>query len=183
MSACGAQARQAEPLHEGLHPMFARRVRGERRLGQPGNERRRALQIAIDPHGDVGTCGALARNSITSPDVGRMFTDLRTPTVRSIAPSAGPASGGNRATLAGFFFVPVTAVTIGGVAAPFTAVDIATLEVTVPAGRPGTADVVVQFAGGTAITLPNAYGYISPLPPRASGGGGGNPDPVLVPRP
>ena len=112
-----------------------------------------------------------------------MFTDLSTPAVGSIAPSAGPAGGGTRATLAGFFFVPVTAVMIGGVAAPFTAVDIATLAVTVPAGRPETADVVVQFAGGTAITLPNAYGYVSPIPPRASGGGGGNPDPGPVPRP
>jgi IPT/TIG domain len=98
-----------------------------------------------------------------------MFTDLSTPAVRSIAPSEDPASSGTRATLAGFFFVLVTAVTIGGVAAPFSAVDIATLAVTVPAGTPGTADGVVQFAGGTAITLPPAYGDSSPLPPRASG--------------
>jgi hypothetical protein len=40
--------------------MFARRVLGERRPGQPGDERRRALHIAIDPHGDLGKCGALA---------------------------------------------------------------------------------------------------------------------------
>jgi hypothetical protein len=60
LSECGAQARQAEPLHDRLHPMFARRVLGERRLGQPGDERRRALHSAIDPQGDRGKCGALA---------------------------------------------------------------------------------------------------------------------------
>jgi hypothetical protein len=64
----------------------------------------------------------LAAPSIVGPDVGRMFTDLSTPAVRSIAPSEGPASDGTRATLAGSFFVPVTAVRIGGVTAPFIAV-------------------------------------------------------------
>jgi hypothetical protein len=87
-----------------------------------------------------------------------MFTDLRTPTVRCCAPSEGPASVTRGPPLAGFFFVPATAMTLGGVAAQFTAADVATLVEAVHAGRPGTADVVVQSAGGTAITLRNACG-------------------------
>ncbi|MGK5056656.1 IPT/TIG domain-containing protein [Janthinobacterium sp. LB2P49] len=80
------------------------------------------------------------------------FTYLATPTVSSISPTAGPATGGASVTINGTNFAGVTAVTFGGTAASsFTFNSPTQITATAPAGT-GTVDVRVTTGGGTSAT-------------------------------
>lgn len=75
---------------------------------------------------------------------------MAAPTVTSISPAIGGASGGVSATITGTNFTGTTGVTIGGVAATNLVVVSATsITITLPAGTAGVASVLVTNADGT----------------------------------
>jgi beta-glucanase (GH16 family) len=85
-----------------------------------------------------------------------------TPTVTSVAPSSGPATGGRSVTITGTNLSGATAVKFGGSAATTFAVNSATqITATSPAGGSGTVDVTVTTPlGGTAITVADQFTYV-----------------------
>jgi len=98
--------------------------------------------------------------------------------ITEVRPAAGPLSGGNRIAIIGYGFTGATRVEIGGVSAPFTVVNDAHVEVTVPAGsKVGPADVAVVLtpARGRAFA-PGGYVYqetvVVPVAPTAPGEAG-----------
>lgn len=96
------------------------------------------------------------------------------PTLTSVSPSQGPASGGTTVTITGTNLTGATSVTIGGTAATGITVNSATsITATTPAHAAGAADVVVTTPGGTA-TLVGAFTYHAPTitlsPPTLTGG-------------
>lgn len=87
------------------------------------------------------------------------------PSLTTIAPAAGPASGGTTVTLSGANFTADATLTIGGVAATGVSVVSAT-SITGKTGphSAGAADVVVSQGGMTA-RLPGAFTYVTGAPP------------------
>ncbi|MBW3507900.1 putative Ig domain-containing protein [Janthinobacterium sp. NKUCC06_STL] len=80
------------------------------------------------------------------------FTFVPAPTVTSISPTAGPATGGSTVIITGTGFSTTTAVTFGATAATGYTVNSATqITATAPAGT-GTVDVRVTSLGGTSAT-------------------------------
>jgi IPT/TIG domain-containing protein len=90
------------------------------------------------------------------------------PTVSSITPSSGPASGGTAVTITGTGFLSGATVTLGGTAATgVNVVNSTSITSTTPAHAAGTVGVVVKNTDNQAGTLSGGYTYTS------SGGGGG----------
>lgn len=88
-----------------------------------------------------------------------VYDYLNPPALTSVSPAFGPADGGNQIVLTGTVLSHTTGVTIGGI--PVTAYRIVSdtrIEVLVPAGTPGPADVSVTTLGGTT-TAVGAYTY------------------------
>lgn len=113
-----------------------------------------ATQItAIAPAGTgtidvrVTTAGGTSATSVAD-----QFTYIDTPTVSSLSPSVGHASGGSTVVITGSGFSGATAVTFGATAATGFTVNSATqITATSPAGT-GTVDIRVTTAGGTSAT-------------------------------
>ena len=83
---------------------------------------------------------------IYDPDIDPNFFSQPLPSITTISPSEGPVAGGTDITLTGSYFRPDVRVAIGGnPAVNVTVVDTNTILVTVPAGTPGYADVVVDL--------------------------------------
>ncbi|MGH6760857.1 MAG: IPT/TIG domain-containing protein [Phyllobacterium sp.] len=90
------------------------------------------------------------------------------PTISSVAPNIGPATGGTVVTITGTGFTGATAVTIGGTAATgITIVNDTTISATTPAHAAGAVAVAVVTPGGNA-SLPNGFTYAAPVPTIAS---------------
>ncbi|WP_217439606.1 IPT/TIG domain-containing protein [Nocardia barduliensis] len=93
------------------------------------------------------------------------YTYLGTPSLTSVDPSQGPASGGNTVTLTGTEFTGATAVDFGGTAASsFTVVSSTQINAVAPAGT-GTVNVSVTTSGGTSNS--RSYTYV-PAPALAA---------------
>ena len=88
------------------------------------------------------------------------YTYVSVPTITSVAPSHGPATGGTSAIISGSNLASASSVTIGGVTAAITAGSATSLTVTTPVGAAGSADVVVTTVGGSA-TDTGGYTYVS----------------------
>ncbi|WP_280244436.1 IPT/TIG domain-containing protein, partial [Nocardia abscessus] len=85
------------------------------------------------------------------------YTYLGTPSLTSIDPNQGPASGGNTVTLTGTEFTGATAVDFGGTAAiSFAVVSSTQISAVAPAGT-GTVNVSVTTPGGTSNSRSYAY--------------------------
>ncbi|MBB5048945.1 hypothetical protein HNR60_003716 [Rhodopseudomonas rhenobacensis] len=105
---------------------------------------------ATTPAHAAGTVDvAVTTSGGTGTGVG-LYTYAATPTVASIAPNAGPISGGTNVTITGTNFTGASTVTIGGAAATaITVVSATTITATTPSHAAGTVDVVVTTPGGT----------------------------------
>jgi hypothetical protein len=91
---------------------------------------------------------------------GVTYTYLGLPSITTVTPDSGPVDGGNLVVITGTAFSYTTSVTIGGT--PATSYRIASdteIDVLVPAGALGSADVSVTTLGGTT-TAVNAYTYL-----------------------
>jgi hypothetical protein len=85
------------------------------------------------------------------------------PTVTSVSPNTGTASGGTSVTITGTNFATGATVTFGGTAATAVNVVSATsITVTTPAHAAGAVDVVVTNSNNLSGTLANGYTYTPP---------------------
>lgn len=80
------------------------------------------------------------------------------PTITSVSPAWGPATGGITVTITGTNLSAPTSVTFGGVAATITGSTTTSITVTLPPHPLGWVDVVVTTAGGIA-TLESGFLY------------------------
>ena len=91
------------------------------------------------------------------------FYNGSNPTIGSLTPATGLATGGTAVVITGTNFVPgATTVQIGGTAAVVGAVTATSIQLVTPAGT-GAADVVVQSAGRSA-TSTGGFAYVA-IPP------------------
>jgi hypothetical protein len=116
------------------------------------------LPTALDVEPDAGTPAASADAAAPQPDGPLYPHDGTVFTLGSVRPSAGPASGGQIVVLRGSGFGPRARVEIGGSPADVLARGADMLEVEVPGGAPGAADVVVRD-GAREARLAGGYAY------------------------
>ena len=101
-----------------------------------------------------------------------------TPTVVSVTPNSGPATGGTPVTITGTNFAAPATVTIGGAAASNVVVASSTqITATTPAGSAGSATVTVTV-GGQSGSLSSAFTYgvpatVSSISPSSGSTAGG----------
>lgn len=128
------------------------------------------------PAGSAGTASVVVTTGAGHNADNSLFT--YGPTVTSVSPSRGPASGSTSVTITGTNFTGATAVTIGGVAATgITVVNATTITCTTPAGSAGPASVLVTAPYGTnaANTLYTYGPTITSILPASGLPGGGTP--------
>lgn len=117
---------------------------------------------AVAPAHAPGVVDVTVTNANGTDTLVGSFTYDSAPTVTSIAPATGSPLGGTAVTVTGTDFTADAVVSIGGTNATSTTfVNTTTLNAVTPAGTPGTADVVVTNANGSA-TLAGGFGYDSP---------------------
>lgn len=128
---------------------------------------------ALAPMKKTQKASATGGSVPTFPDTGINATTL---TVTGIEPASGPFAGGNLAVIRGSGFTADAIAFIGGnmvQPANTQMVDRNSLQVVVPAGNPGTADVSVMI-GPSQATKAGAYTYNPLLIEPASGSVAGN---------
>ena len=91
---------------------------------------------------------------------GLSYTYVDVPTINTINPTSGPASGGTAVTITGTNLDSTTSVTIGGTSAPFAVINTTTLSVVTQGGPAGAADVVVTNPAGSA-TATAGFTYVT----------------------
>jgi len=92
---------------------------------------------------------------------GFTYTAPPTPTITSITPNNGSASGGTAVIITGTNFAPGSTVTFGGTAATVSNVTASQITCTTPAHAAGAVDVVVTVAGLSA-TKAGGFTYTAP---------------------
>jgi outer membrane protein assembly factor BamB len=110
--------------------------------------------------------GSMGGTSLNAPVVGMTFTPggppLSAPTVTSISPGAGSASGGTSVTVTGTNLSGATAVHFGPAAAIYNVSSATTITATSPPGS-GTVDVTVTTPGGTSASVSaDRFNYTGP---------------------
>ncbi|WP_324199149.1 IPT/TIG domain-containing protein [Nocardia amamiensis] len=109
---------------------------------------------AVAPRSAGAVTVAVTTAGGTSNGVG--YTYVAAPTLTSVSPNAGPATGGNTVTLTGTNLTGTTAVRFGTKAAvSFAVVSASQITAVIPAGTAGAVTVTVTTAGGTS----NSVGY------------------------
>jgi IPT/TIG domain/Chitobiase/beta-hexosaminidase C-terminal domain/Fibronectin type III domain len=84
------------------------------------------------------------------------------PSISSLSPNSGPASGGTAVTLTGTNFTAGAGVTFGGTAATnVVVVNSTTITATTPAHTAGAVTVTVANPGGQSGSLANGFSYIA----------------------
>jgi hypothetical protein len=99
------------------------------------------------PAGTAGTVGVTVTTAGGSNN-GLSYTYIDVPTIATVAPNSGPASGGTAVTITGTNLGSASSVTFDGVPAPFAVVNSTTLSAVTPAGT-GAVDVVVSNPAGS----------------------------------
>ena len=140
-----------------------------------------ATQItATTPAANAGTVTVTVTNAFSqSGGLANGFTYIATPTVTSVSPNTGPASGGTAVTIIGTNFAAGATVTFGGTAATNVAVvNSTTITATTPAG--GGAVTIVVTVSGLSGSLANGFTYSGSVP-TAPGGltAGTGPGPIV----
>ncbi len=131
------------------------------------------LTVTAPPNGNVAPPGyymVFLVNSSGVPSVAK-FTQLGTsvsapaPTVTSINPTSGTATGGTPVTIAGTNFLAGATVSLGGSAATgVTVVSSTSITATTPAHAAGVVNVVVSNPDAQNGTLTNGYTYTGTNP-------------------
>ncbi|QIG45063.1 hypothetical protein G5V58_21905 [Nocardioides anomalus] len=129
------------------------------------------------PAHDPGPVDVAVTTPGGSASLSAAYTYVVGPTLTALSPTEGPAGGGATVTLSGSGFTPGLTVSFGGRAAEVGAVSATSATVTTPAHAPGSVNVVVATAGGSA-SLAAAYTYLatptlSAVTPGAGPTGGG----------
>ena len=116
------------------------------------------------PAGANGPADVVVTNTDggTDTDEGAFTYSQSAPTIGSVSPASGPASGGTTITITGTNFSEGATVLIGGVPATSVVVDGSTeITVVVPAGTVGAANVVVTNPGGATVTSIGGFTYVA----------------------
>lgn len=113
-----------------------------------------AACITLDPGGPM-VVGVVSNGVAT-------VIGAATPTITTISPATGATVGGYTATITGTDFLPGATVMFGTTAATNVSVpDGQTITCDVPAGMPGTVDVVVTNPGALQATLPGGFTWVA----------------------
>jgi hypothetical protein len=88
------------------------------------------------------------------------YTYVTPPTITSVTPTLGLASGGTSVTINGANLLNATSVTFGGIAGTVTANTGSTITVTTPAVSPGAQNVAVTTTGGGTVTSLGAFTFV-----------------------
>lgn len=88
------------------------------------------------------------------------FTYVTPPTITSVTPALGLASGGTSVSINGSNLLNAGSVTFGGVAGTVTANTGTAITVTTPAATPGVQNVVVTTLGGGSVTSAGAFTFV-----------------------
>ncbi|MGA8115261.1 MAG: IPT/TIG domain-containing protein [Actinocatenispora sp.] len=91
---------------------------------------------------------------------GLSYTYVDAPTIDTLSPTSGPASGGTSVTISGTALTTTGSVTFDGTPAPFTVLNDSSVTAVTPPGAAGAVDVVVGTDGGSA-TATDAYTYLA----------------------
>ncbi|MDR2063880.1 MAG: IPT/TIG domain-containing protein [Candidatus Nomurabacteria bacterium] len=91
----------------------------------------------------------------------RMIVDPQPPTIVSVSPTVGMATGGNNVTITGTNFNELLTVLIGDTEAEVVSVTPTAFTVKAPAHAAGVVDVVIDGEFVDAVTFENAYEYVS----------------------
>ncbi|MFI5524156.1 IPT/TIG domain-containing protein [Streptomyces platensis] len=91
---------------------------------------------------------------------GLSYTYIDAPTIVSLNPASGPASGGTVVTLTGTNLSTTQSVTFDGTPAPFSVLSDTSLSVVTPPGTAGAVDVTVTTSGGSA-TATGGFTYVA----------------------
>ncbi|PYP89132.1 MAG: hypothetical protein DMF61_03970 [Blastocatellia bacterium AA13] len=129
---------------------------------------------AVTPPHAAGTAGVTVTNTDgQSSTLANAFTYSAptnpAPSVTSVSPNSGSASGGTAVTISGSNFVAGASVTFGGTAATgVTVVNGTTITATTPAHAAGAVTVTVTNSDGQSGSLTNAFTYSTPTNPAPS---------------
>ncbi|BCK66146.1 hypothetical protein Srufu_000990 [Streptomyces libani subsp. rufus] len=91
---------------------------------------------------------------------GLTYTYIDAPTIVSLNPTSGPASGGTVVTLTGTNLSTTQSVDFGGTPAPFSVLSDTSVSVVTPPGTAGAVDVTVTTSGGSA-TAVGGFTYVA----------------------
>ncbi|MFJ3953850.1 IPT/TIG domain-containing protein [Streptomyces libani] len=91
---------------------------------------------------------------------GLSYTYVDAPTIVSLNPTSGPATGGTVVTLTGTNLATTQSVDFDGALAPFSVISDTSLSVVTPPGAAGAVDVTVITSGGT-VTSTDAFTYLA----------------------
>ncbi|MFF9783691.1 IPT/TIG domain-containing protein [Streptomyces nigrescens] len=91
---------------------------------------------------------------------GLTYTYVDGPTLGTLSPTSGPASGGTAVTIPGTNFTTTQSVTFGATPAPFSVINDSTISAVTPPGAAGATDVTVTTSGGSA-TATGGYTYLA----------------------
>jgi IPT/TIG domain len=126
---------------------------------------------AVSPSGSgvVDVVVITAAGGASSTGTADQFTYIPAPTITSISPTSGAASGGTQVTINGMAFTGATAVMFGQAASPQPKV-VSDTQITAvsPAGTPGTVDIVITAPGGTSEVSPADEFTYNPRPPTVT---------------
>lgn len=117
------------------------------------------LSVAVPAGAAAGPVG-VSVTTAGGTNNGLSYTYVDNPTITTIAPDEGPASGGTAVTVSGTNLDTTDSVTVDGAAAPFSVVSATTLSVVTPPGTAGPADVVVTNPSGSA-TAVGGFTYVA----------------------
>ncbi|WP_405770335.1 IPT/TIG domain-containing protein [Actinacidiphila glaucinigra] len=110
----------------------------------------------------AGTAGSVSVSVTTAGGTnnGFSYTYFDAPTLTTVTPAQGPASGGTSVTLIGTALTSTSAVTFDGNPVAFTVINGNVVSVIAPPGTVGAVDVAVTTDGGTATAM-GAYTYLA----------------------
>jgi hypothetical protein len=111
------------------------------------------LIVARTPRGSAGTVDVVVTTAGGVATSTGGFKYVTAPTISSVSPDFGPASGGYSVTISGTNLLNANSVSIGGVEVSLFTVDSDTqIRASVPSGSSGTTNLVVTTTGGRVST-------------------------------
>ncbi|NEW99898.1 transporter [Rhodopseudomonas sp. BR0G17] len=116
--------------------------------------------VITTPSGTAGARDVVVTTAGGSATATGGFTYVAPPSIGSISPGSGPATGGTSVTISGTNLSGVTSVTVGGASATLGTNTSTSIIITTPSGTAGARDVVVTTAGGSA-TSTGGFTYIA----------------------
>ncbi|WP_353063325.1 IPT/TIG domain-containing protein [Tunturibacter psychrotolerans] len=120
---------------------------------------------ATTPAGSAGATTVTVAVNGQSGSLASAFTYIGQPTLTSVSPNNGPASGGTAVTLTGTNFAAGATVKFGSTAATsVTVVSSTSITAATPAGSVGAVTVTVTNSGGQTGSLTNGYTYNASVP-------------------